>query len=301
MVLRDPLENPRFNQVLEHFGFNPSGLLGLAAIFRLMCEPWEPPEPIQIGGSDWSAEFTVSGQEYLTIDHSNSNPQSIMVASPFPTLMIGCRTGTSVGNEAVLIGRPRIEALVGLIASRLPGPLIGEMLWEGVLQQTDDEKLRMVASYHHYEAAGLNHAMLENNVSPLNDVSFEQIPDHLQLALRSHSRAMLERDMVDKFIGHYLAILPIVRAWHAKEVGGDPSETQRFRDYARDRMRLEQPAQDKFVALFADVHKVRNNLFKGAKFSTITVEVVAAAFRIANVLVMFEVESLKASSQSEVR
>ena len=71
-------------------------------------------------------------------------------------------------------------------------------------------------------------------------------------------------DRIDAFVALWISIITIVRAWHAQNIGGNPAETQRFREFASQHLGLENEELETLVDRFHSVvYNRRNELFKG--------------------------------------
>ena len=90
-------------------------------------------------------------------------------------------------------------------------------------------------------------------------------------------------DRIDAFVSFWVSIITIVRAWHAQNIGGDPPETRRFRDFASNHMGLENEDLETLVGKFHDiVCNRRNELFKGGGGMVVTQDEIIEAATIAH-------------------
>lgn len=122
-------------------------------------------------------------------------------------------------------------------------------------------------------------------------------PQELSFALRWYYKGMVsfpesKSNPTDAFISIWIALITVVRAWHATNVGGDPPETTRFREYLSKRLGLSATPLEDRVRVFHDtVVQRRNELVKGGGFMNVSQPEIQELMSLAHQALSFELDS----------
>ena len=100
---------------------------------------------------------------------------------------------------------------------------------------------------------------------------------------------VIHGERMDAFTSLWLCIITLVRSWHAQNIGGDPSEMQRFISYAEKRLGLKGTPLDDAKTQFQKVRDRRNELFKGGGGMMVSEEEAGAAAQLAHRVLFLEV------------
>lgn len=289
-----PLENPNLDDVLAGLGFRADTPYVYSVMFSLNCQPWEPPVDVRIRGVDWRAQFRCFGAHYPMLVPGPDASRVEMMAVEAPTIEVAYPTNSTDPRVAVSVGQPAVEAISGLIATQLAGPFFGERLWEGLVQADPDKPpvVKMIATRHAIEVVDVTRERLEAKLTAVGTVSASALPGPLALSLRWIGRAAVCANRTDAFLAYYLAILPLIRTWHAQTHGGDPPERSRFRAYISERMGLAIDIENEVFDRFSRAHEVRSDVLKGSNMQAVTESVLDDARVVAWSLARFEVDQL---------
>ena len=244
------------------------GNLGYAALHPFAVPGWDPPDRIQVIGSNWQVVFNPENASYVEATRGGTLEDRTL---PGPCVFIATTGGFSDPGEVVTKHGPIVEIVRGLLLMAGPpgSPILLPPVWEGVFKKTTPEKITYEDRWSEVRAEQpCPAAGLREWGERWRTVDIEAIPPEITFALRWYAKAMMEmltppHSQTDAFISFWLCIIAVVRAWHARTIGGNPTERERFEAYATCRLQLTGQDLSQALVRFKAVNLRRNELFKG--------------------------------------
>lgn len=267
--------------------------LAYAALHPFPLPGWQPAELLHIRGKNWQVIFKPDGADYIEIERGG---RIIDRHLDGPNVLIGGTSGMSDPVEAIRTQKPFVDAIRGLFLLFGPPakPVLLPPVWEGVLRKTSPETVAYEVGRPEAIWPDLTKAQLEAWGKEWKAFDPLASPPEVGFALRWFYKGMLELhdlsgERADAFTAFWLCIITLVRAWHAQNVGGDPSEMTRFISYADRRLQIQGGLLENAKQQFQAISHRRNELFKGGGGMAVSDAEATAAARLAHRVLRFEV------------
>jgi len=254
---------------------------------------WTPSQMVRIRGRNWQIIFKSDGANYLEMERGGKIVDRSLDG---PNVFIGAAEGLSTAEETTRIQRPMVDVIRGLLL--LHGhhntPILLPPVWEGVLRKTGPHSTGYEVGRREIAAHGITTAQLEDWGRAWDDFDPTTCRKEVGFALRWYYKGMinlglLEEDNIDSFVSLWISIITLVRAWHAREIGGDLSEMQRFIPFAKTQLDLSAEGFSAAKESFDIVSKRRNELFKGGGGMVIQQNEMGAILELAQLVLNCEV------------
>lgn len=273
MTTTDPFQTPFVDQALAKLGFGASSLLWWGAAYKLSMPRGVLSKDMFVKEAKWHVGFFAQGGKFPYVDLPTKSTRQFQVSQPL--VFITVPTNTSVPSEAWTQGKPRAQIIAGLLNVLFAGPLVGRLVWEGIVEPTPNEKLHMSATVREIEAENASEEIVQNVIDLLPKL-YERATDvRLSLALRWFHRGWLGEDQIGQFSDFWLSILSLIEGYR---YDSEPaSQRVRFRAYASQCQRLEQTKQKELVQVLSDLYDVRNKLFHESDISVVSPDTVERA------------------------
>lgn len=257
--------------------------LGYGAIHPFALPGWDPPETIHVRGPNWQVIFISDEVGYVKAARGGETEARELSG---PAVFIASSGGMSDAAQAADVQRPLVETIRGLLFMMGPpgSPIFTPAVWEGVFKKDKPDKITFEDRWSEARSNGpISRDKIDAWGRKWGWVDPNSLKPELTFALRWYAKAMRElltppAGEVDAFVSFWIATIVIVRSWYAENVGGDPSEVDRFEPYAIRRMGVPESQVDEKVNLFRTVYRRRNNLLKGGGgMAVVAAELDAAA------------------------
>ena len=210
--------------------------LAYGAIHPFPLPGWQPSQLVSVRGINWQVIFKPDGADYLEIERGGKIIDRHLEG---PNVLISGIDGMSDPVEALSSQKPLIDVIRGLLLLFGPPgkPILLPPVWEGVLRKTSPETIAYEVGRHEAQWPGLTKDHLEAWGKEWEAFDPTAAPPEVAFALRWFYKGMLELydlsgERADAFTALWLSIITLVRAKHAQNIGGDPSEMQRFIAFA---------------------------------------------------------------------
>ncbi len=266
--------------------------LAYAAIHPFPLPGWQPSDLVCITGKNWQVIFQPNGADYIDIERG---PKIIDRHLEGPNILIRGTNGVSDRDEVVRAQKPLIDAVRGLLFLLGPPakPVLLPPVWEGVLRIPSPKTIAYEVGRREATWPGLTRAQLEDWGKEWEAFDPLECPPEVGFALRWFYQGMLELadlsgEPADAFTALWLCIITLVRAWHSQNVGGDPSEMQRFIAYAGTRLQLQGDVLEDVKKEFQQVRHRRNELFKGGGGMAVSEKEASLAANLAHHVLRYE-------------
>lgn len=250
-------------------------------------------ESVAVRGIDWNARFATPGELKVLIPRGKRKRVSWRGVKQH-CVLVEVDTGETSLNAARDIGRPAARAILGLLRSRVPVILPGEVFWEGAFTPTTGGKTKLITTGSGAELKEPVTAKRLNRLSlRMAKVAATKMPQHLVKALQWLTLARSADVRSEMFMHLWLAAITL--ASH-----GQPKR-------ARDLTRLKKYTQqmitgvgsvtsptvvDQLYGRLEAAYDIRNDLVHRADDSRITNELLDQLETDDHTLVDFELSKL---------
>lgn len=264
-----------------------------AAIHPFPLPGWKPSELVSIHGSNWQVIFNPDGADYIDIERGGKIVDRHLNG---PDVMISGVDGLSDPAQTMENQKPIIDAIRGLIL--LAGPAGSSLLlppvWEGILKKSSPNKVTYEVRRTEAVVDGITQLELREWGDRWKNFNPVSSPSEISFGLRWYYKGMIDlhespQERIDAFVALWICVITIVRAWHAQNVGGDPSEMSRFIEYATQRLELHGDDFELAKARFQIIRDRRNKLFKGGGAMAISDYEASTAAQLARLILEHEV------------
>lgn len=267
--------------------------LAYGAIHPFPLPGWEPADLVRLKGKNWQVIFIPDGIDYIETERGMKIVDHHLEG---PNVFIAGTERFSDPGEATLAQKPIIDSIRGLfLLEGPPGkPVLLPAVWEGVFKKSSPDRITYEGPHREATWLGVKKIQLEHWGAYRQAFDPFSSPPELAFGLRWFYKGMMGLhgplgERIDAFVSLWICTITLVRAWHVQNIGGDPSEMQRFRAYAEQRLGLSGIELDDLKGQFELVRDKRNQLFKGGGSMVVSEDEATAAAALAHGVLYYEV------------